>query len=196
MVVAGDGQGSTAWTTVAETETYRSPVFTVLERVSRGPENREGTFSLLKANDWAVVIPYIGKARDGRFLMVRQYRHGSEKPSLEFPGGVIETGEDPARAAARELAEETGYSGGELIHAASVYPNPAIQGNLYHIFVSLNPEPREERNLDEHEVVDAFLLPARDIRAAMGSGELTHGLMACALFYAERRLEERGIELR
>lgn len=192
-MVAGDGSGALSWTTVSKKEVYRGGVFTVFEQTSRGPEGREGTFSVLEAKDWAVVVPLVRQGTEPQFLMVRQYRHGSDTSSLEFPGGAIEPGENPEVAAARELAEETGWVPSALYHAGTVFPNPALQSNHFHVYLALDPYPAVERNLDEHEVLDAILLPARQVRDGMGEGELSHALMATALFLAEKCLKKNGI---
>lgn len=193
-MVAGDGSGSLKWETVSKAELCRTSVFTVFERMSSGPDGRLGKFAVLESRDWAVVIPYLRDASGESFLMVRQYRHGSDTASLEFPGGVIEDGEEPAHAAARELAEETGWISERILHAGTVFPNPAIQSNRYHVYLALDPHPAVERNLDEHEVVDALLLPAREVRDSMGEGETSHALMCTALFLAEKCMRKFGID--
>jgi len=192
-MVAGDGSGALPWTTLSRKEVYRAGVFTVFEQTSLGPEGRQGRFSVLDARDWAVVVPLVGRGADAQFLMVRQYRHGSDRSSLEFPGGVVEKDEAPERAAARELAEETGWIPGTIWHAGTVFPNPAIQSNRFHVYVAIDPYPAIGRNLDEHEVVDALLIPAGKVREGMGEGELSHALMVTALFLAERCLRANGI---
>jgi ADP-ribose pyrophosphatase len=192
-MVAGDGSGSLAWTTVSRKEVYRGGVFTVFERTSRGPAGREGRFSVLEARDWAVVVPLVRQGTESQFLMVRQYRHGSDTASLEFPGGVVDPGESPEKAAVRELAEETGWTSATIHHAGTVFPNPAIQANRFHVFLALDPYQAVERNLDEHEVVDALLMPTTVVRDGMGEGELSHALMATALFLAEKCLRRIGI---
>lgn len=187
-MVAGDGTGALTWTTLERERKFTCPVFEVNEHLSRGPDGRTGRFSVIHARDWAAVVPVVRGVEGDSFLMVRQYRHGADAVSLEFPGGVIETGEDPAAAAARELEEETGWTAGTMIHAGTVSPNPAIQDNRFHVYLAVDLAPAGTRNLDEHEVVDAHLVPADEVRALMGMGEYFHGLMVTALFLADRAL--------
>jgi ADP-ribose pyrophosphatase len=133
-------------------------------------------------------VPFVRRGTEAFFLMVRQYRHGSDEVSVEFPGGVVEKGEDPAAAAARELAEETGYSASSIRLAGSLYPNPAFMDNHFHVFVAEGLTRSGGTDFDEHEVIDAFLVPAAEVRAAMGKGQYSHALMAAALFLADRLL--------
>ena len=48
-----------------------------------------------------------------KIILVKQYRKSIEKISYEIPAGKLEIGENGSEqdAAARELEEETGYSG-------------------------------------------------------------------------------------
>lgn len=54
-------------------------------------------------------ISVLAVTRDGRIPLVKQYRPALEKITLELPGGLLEPGEDPEVAAARELHEETRF---------------------------------------------------------------------------------------
>ena len=61
--------------------------------------------------------------------MIKQYRHGSKKITLEIPGGLVDD-EHPEKAALRELLEETGYQGNGVTYLGATNPNPAIFNNL------------------------------------------------------------------
>jgi ADP-ribose pyrophosphatase len=55
-------------------------------------------------------VAVVATADDGRVVLVRQWRHAVGRALWELPAGTREKHEDPARTAARELTEETGYT--------------------------------------------------------------------------------------
>ena len=55
------------------------------------------------------VAAYAVLVRDGSVLLAR-WIAGPDRRMWSMPGGGVEHGEDPADAAVREVAEETGYS--------------------------------------------------------------------------------------
>ncbi len=65
---------------------------------------------------------------DGRIPIVRQYRPAVETFTWELPAGLIERGEEPQSACARELLEETGYPA-LAIHSLGA-PAAACTGRL------------------------------------------------------------------
>ena len=185
------GEGELKWRRIERRELLACPIFTVTERLNEGPGGRSARFVVLEARDWAVAVPVLVKDGEPHFLMVRQYRHGSDEVSVEFPGGVVERGEDPAAAAARELAEETGYCASKLSLAGVLRPNPAILDNHFHVFLAEGLESTGATDLDEHEVLDSLLVSAREVRALMGEPPYSHALMSAALFLADRLLAGR-----
>ena len=56
------------------------------------------------------IVPVTEK---GEILMVRQYRYPMEEELLEIPAGKLESCEDHAECARRELSEETGCTAGD-----------------------------------------------------------------------------------
>jgi ADP-ribose pyrophosphatase len=128
---------------------------------------------------WANVVAL---TKSGEVVLVRQYRHGVCESLLEFPGGIVEDGEDPVNGAKRELLEETGYTASNMIQVGQFYPNPALQTNTLHCFLALDVEKVSEQNLDAGEDIEVHLVPFNDLVEMAKRGELQHALMTAVLF--------------
>ena len=113
--------------------------------------------------------------------MVRQYRHGADMITLEFPAGLVEPGEDPAAAAARELLEETGFRADRITPLGSMRPNPAFMNNRCYSFLAEGLTRVGETALDDLEELDAVTVGAADLDQRMGTGELVNALTCVAL---------------
>lgn len=137
----------------------------------------EGDYIILDARDWVIVIP----EHNNNFLMVKQWRHGINRLSVEFPGGVIDEGEDPEVAALRELEEETGYKAKTLIKLGEVNPNPALFSNTCHIFLAEDLLPLGNQNLDSDEFINFMELSKNEVLEGMGTEQFPHALMGTAL---------------
>jgi 8-oxo-dGTP pyrophosphatase MutT (NUDIX family) len=124
-----------AWKEESRKKVFNSSVFSVYESYCKSPHDEPKTFTVLSAADWAIVVPVLELGKEKKFVMVRQWRHGSRNLSLEFPGGVFERGEDSQSAALRELYEETGYRAGSIQKLGEFSPNPAIMANKVHFFL-------------------------------------------------------------
>jgi len=160
---------------------FTCPIFSVSERLCRSPVKKLKTYTILDTMDWAIVIPALDTERGREFVMVRQWRHGAREISLEFPGGVFESGENPATGAARELREETGYSAGRLEKLGEFNPNPAIMSNRVHFFLALDLKPPAQQELDEDEYVEVETVPWEAVLSGMGKPPYIHALMGTAL---------------
>jgi 8-oxo-dGTP pyrophosphatase MutT (NUDIX family) len=143
---------------------FTCPIFSISERVCRSPENNLKTFTVLDTSDWAIVIPVLETGRGKEFVMVRQWRPGTQELSLEFPGGVFEKGEDAITAAARELQEETGYKSDKIEKLGEFSPNPAIMSNRVHIFLARDLRQLAKQELDEDEFLDVEIVPCEEVK--------------------------------
>jgi 8-oxo-dGTP pyrophosphatase MutT (NUDIX family) len=174
------------WREESKETVFTCPVFSVTERKSRSPAGEVKAFSVLESGDWAIVMPVLVTERGEEFVMVRQWRHGAQRLSLEFPGGVIERGETAAAGAARELREETGFIAGELTCLGRMSPNPAIMSNQVHFFLARALRSSGSLDLDEDEYVNVETVPVPEVLASMGRPPYIHALMAAALCFFSR----------
>lgn len=96
------------------------------ELVSREVPGSEDRHFLVSTKDYVGVVPV---TRDGRLVLVRQWRPAINAFSLEIPSGHVEEGETPAQAAAKELREETGYIADNFIPVGKLSPCTGRLGN-------------------------------------------------------------------
>ncbi len=176
-----------AWHEVDRRHEYDGRIFQLWKVRRRADDGREGEFVLVDSPDWVNVIAVVADER-GRdcFVMVRQFRQGGFSTALEFPGGMVDRGEDPAVAAAREFSEETGYSARRLKMIGRTNPNPAFMTNTVTTYLASEVEYHGNQLLDANEIVDVALVPLDDVAADRVPEFSSHAIMLAAYHWYER----------
>jgi 8-oxo-dGTP pyrophosphatase MutT (NUDIX family) len=129
------------------------------------------------------VVPVLeGRLGAERLLMVRQYRQGVQRTTVEFPAGLVEPGENLREAAVRELAEETGYRASSLRQIGCVAPNPAFMDNWCTTFCAEGLTSGVQR-LDPLEDLEVLEVGLEELRAGIGAGELINSMAVVALYW-------------
>jgi 8-oxo-dGTP pyrophosphatase MutT (NUDIX family) len=154
-----------------------------LEDASGAPRGEAFT---LACGDWCNVVAL---TPEDEVVLVWQWRFGSQAMSLEIPGGVIDPGESPADAAARELREESGYVAERIDPLLVVEPNPAFMSNRCFTFVAHGARRTAATAFDAQEELETALVPAARIGDLLDGGQVTHSLVQGALeaFLRRRR---------
>ncbi len=123
-------------------------------------EREDGRWEIVRHADAVAVL---AQDEQGRVLGVWQPRRAIGARTWELPAGLIDEGEAPHQAAARELAEETSLAG-ELRLLTRFYTSPGFSDELVYLFEAhrLRPEhgvaadPGEELALEWRDPVDTW----------------------------------------
>jgi 8-oxo-dGTP pyrophosphatase MutT (NUDIX family) len=158
-------------------------VFTVSRMTSRSPHTGKAhPFYRIDSSDWVNVVALTPQ---DELVMVRQYRHGEGRVTLEIPGGLVDPGESAATAAARELLEETGYRAESVARLGVVNPNPALFGNRTETFVARGARRVAEIENGQTEETIVELVPRDRLRETLLAGRITSALVVAALYWFE-----------
>ncbi|AEI09326.1 putative NTP pyrophosphohydrolase [Corynebacterium resistens DSM 45100] len=133
----------------------------------------------------------IAPVRDGKVLLIRQYRHGVGRYLWEIPAGLLDmAGEAPLDAARRELAEEAGLAAGQWHLLGDVVTSPGFCEEFTRIYLAENltedlsglefdlPEP-------EHEEADLETrwVPIPEAIEWVQSGKVENSIAVAAILH-------------
>lgn len=157
-------------------------LFQVYQKQVRSPRTGQVLkMQAIQTPDWIIVIPV---SPEDEVIMMRQYRHGAEDIFLELPGGLVDPQDDsPVIAAERELLEETGYEGEDLIPIGECYPQPAVLANKCFFYLARDVKLTREPDLDAGEDIEIVKVPLEEIASKIKTHEITHGMIQLAFFF-------------
>ena len=171
------------WTRLASELLQSCRVFSVHRVRARSPRTGgEHDFYTIDASDWVNIVAL---TPDDLVVMVRQYRHGADRVTLETPGGMVDPGETPEQAAARELLEETGYAADEIVGLGCVNPNPALFSNRLHGFLARDAKRVREVHNESTEETHVELVPIARLRDEVRAGRVDHALVVAVAYLWE-----------
>jgi ADP-ribose pyrophosphatase len=172
---------------------YRGSIFDVRRDKVREPGGIVATRDVVVHYGSIVLIPVLD---DGRILLVRQYRHATGESLWELVAGRTERGENSARAARRELVEETGYTGRRFRRLIEFFPTPGFVSERMVLFLVEGLKPGTARPEDDEKIeVGAFPLAELERRIRRGSirdGKTIAGLLYYSRFLAGSRPKRSG----
>lgn len=136
-------------------------------------------YYVLEYPDWINVLAITD---DGKFILERQYRHGTQTVDYELCAGIIEKEELPLEAAKRELLEETGYAGGVWELYCIETPNPAAMTNQNYTFLARGVKDTGRRYLEKTEDIEIHLLSYDELKDIVREGQIKQGQMLAPLW--------------
>ena len=141
-----------------------------------------------KTHDFYVIhladaVHVVAITPDEEVLLVRQFRAGSGRDSLEIPGGLVDPGEDPCEAGARELLEETGYAGDPPEFLGTLWSIPSLTTSRISTIVIRNARLVAEPDLDDNEELTIERVHRSQIPKLIREGRIDHALVVAGLLW-------------
>ncbi len=138
--------------------------------------------------------------KDNNFICVRQYRHGIDELTTEFPAGGIEykdksdvpyitfeniiaSEEDAFLAAKRELKEETGYISDNWSHLITTPANATLSNSNVHIYCATNCQKVASQELDDTEFLNVELISEEALKKKIFGGDFKQSLHILAYYH-------------
>lgn len=145
---------------------YADPYLKVEKRRYRFQE-RKYKYLVKDEPDFAVVGAV---TEEGDILLVRQFRPGPGKYTLDLPGGMVDYGDSAEETARKELLEETGYEG-ELEAVTTSFVTAYSTARKY-IFIARNCRKVAEPEEDENVIGMPVLLSRDEFSKLLRSGDM------------------------
>lgn len=124
--------------------------------------SREWEYATRIGSTGAASIIAIQDGDEPTIILVKQFRPPINNYALEFPAGLIDSGESIESAALRELEEETGYSGVIVHIGPAIYSSPGLTDEQVSL-VTINVTEKVEPKTEPDEGVEVITLPLKGL---------------------------------
>jgi 8-oxo-dGTP pyrophosphatase MutT (NUDIX family) len=163
--------------TVSSRQVYENPWISVREDRVLRPDGEPGIYGVVHYKNVAVGVLAV---EDDHVYLVGQYRYPLEMYSWEIPEGGCPEGEEPLRAAQRELKEETGLEAKSWHRLGEAYLSNSVADEYAVWFLATELAPGEVRP-EGTEKIRVRRVPLREALEMALDGGITDALSIVAL---------------
>jgi ADP-ribose pyrophosphatase len=159
----------------------------ILRDLVEFPDGRKGSYfrvlnqADLRGGQGAVVLP----AMNGKYLLLRQYRHPTRSWSYEVPRGFGEPGVPAEQQAENEVSEETQGEIAELIDLGIYHSNTGLEGNkakLFYANLKSIGKPAQAEGIESYRWVSLS-----ELEEMIATAKITDGFTIAAYTRAKLR---------
>ena len=151
---------------------FTGRVFSVEVEKKRFPDGKEREVAIVRHPPAVVVIPV---ERDGRVILIRQYRAALDRELWELPAGSVDSGELPEAAARRECEEEIGLTPQIVKRLRGLFPTPGYcdEEMIFFRVADLRSPPHDSPHKpDEDEDIHAQSFTIDEAKAMVERGDI------------------------
>ena len=143
-----------------------------------GDDGQTHVHEIVRHRGAVVLLPLLDR---DTVVLIENYRPAVRETLLELPAGTREPEESPERTAARELAEETGYTARQLNELHEFYSSPGISDERMHLFVARELTAGEAQR-EATEQIENRVATRQEIRQWIAQGRIRDGKTLIGLY--------------
>lgn len=163
---------------------YEGMIFTITHDTAQLENGDLAGRDVLHHTGGVCVIPVTD---DNEIYLVKQFRYPFKEITVEIPAGKLDAGEDHAECGRRELLEETGLTCSEYVYLGRLYPVPAYDTEIIHIYMAKGLSLSSQR-LDDGEFLDVDKVHLSKAVQMVMNGEILDAKTQIAILKAARIL--------
>lgn len=170
--------------TVSSETAYEGLIFTITRDIAQLENGKLAERDVLRHSGGVCVIPV---TENNEIYLVKQFRYPFKEITVEIPAGKLDEGEDHADCGRRELLEETGLTCCEYTYLGKLYPVPAYDTEIIHIYMARGLS-LERQDLDEDEFLDVEKVDLSEAVEMVMDGRILDAKTQIAILKAARIL--------
>jgi ADP-ribose pyrophosphatase len=170
-----------SWRTLGRKYVYQNPWCAFRVDEVELPGGMQIEYGVLESGGFAAAVPVTDR---GDVVLVRQWRQPVGAFTLELPSGGVDAGEEPERAARRELFEETGYRAQRLEHLASVHTSTGRSTEVCHLFRCVAVRDERGPRPEPTEFIQVVELSFREAMEEIRGGTITDAATVLGLLWS------------
>ncbi|MFE9996196.1 NUDIX hydrolase [Streptomyces avermitilis] len=167
------------WKTHGERQIYTNPWVNLCLVDVQQPDGRRWEYHVVRLRHLAVAVVVNDRQE---VLMMWRHRFITDSWAWELPMGLVEEGESPEEAAAREVLEETGWRPGPIKPLIYAEPANGITDSQHHVFradgATYEGPPTEKNESDRIEWI-----PLSEVRGMIDRREILSSGSLVGLLY-------------
>jgi len=167
--------------TLASELIYNGKIIDVYKDEVELSDGKKSIREVVRHNGGVVILAL---KNDDTILMVNQYRYPIAQISLELPAGKLEKGEDPFKAAQRELEEETGYIAEIWTNLGYIQTSIGFCDEKLYLYLA-EKLTYTKPNPDEGEILKISEYKLSEVTEMIKKGHITDAKTICSMFKAK-----------
>ena len=164
--------------TVKENYLYKGKILNLRKDEVILPDGKPAVREIVEHSGGSAILC----VRDGKVLLVKQFRYPYKKVIYEIPAGKVNAGETPEQTALRELKEEGGIIAEKAEKLFDVYPSPGYTEEIIRIYKAEGLTQGEVK-LDDDEFLSGEWFDLPTLKKMVDNNEIKDAKTLIALFW-------------